>query len=396
MRIAEISAFSEYSVGKIMRDIKGYIDSKTDDVCELFYARGTKNSRQGMHYFGNRFRIGINAFFARVLDNDGFCFKQTTKSLVKALKKFKPDIVHIHCLHGYYMNVNVLFNYLSTNPHIKVVWTMHDAWAFTGHCCYFDMINCQKWNQMCFSCPLQKEYPKSNVLDCSTKNYIKKRRIFNSLEKNRIVLVSPSNWLANLINHSFLKEYKTIVIRNGINTNVFNSNNQFEKLPQLSKKKILLGVASVWDKRKGLDAFIKISEQISSDWQIVLIGRIIGKFSFPKNITHIEKTSDQGVLKAYYQNATVLLNPTLDDNLPTVNLEAQACGCCVITYDTGGCKETNCGNMIVVKKGDIDGIIRELNNSENFQKKDIEISQLSVDTMASKYYSLFLNLARTK
>lgn len=389
MRIAEVSAFSQYSVGKIMRDIKKYIDEETDDVCEIFFARGYDKKEIGINKIGNDFLVKINAILARVFDNDGFCLPAITNTLIKRLKTFNPDVIHLHCLHGYYLNVNKLFKYLQDNPQIKVIWTMHDTWAFTGHCCYFSKADCHRWETQCYKCPLKNEYPISRVFDNSKKNYLKKKKIFTSLPEDRVNIVTPSQWLGDLIGKSYLNKYKITTIHNGINTDVFNTepSNEIIDLPD---KKIILGVASVWDSRKGLDTFLELSKIISDDWCIVLIGKLTKSVDLPKNVIHIERTSNQIALKKYYQAAEILLNPTLDDNYPTVNLEAQACGCKVLSFDTGGCNETDCGNLYLVNSSNVEDIAKQIEAISEHQLNSIDLQKINKRTMAKEYYNIIL------
>lgn len=389
MRIAEVSAFSQYSVGKIMRDIKNFIDKNTDDVCEIFFARGNDKNEVGINKIGNDFLVKINALHARIFDNDGFCLPAITNTLIKKLKTFNPDVIHLHCLHGYYLNVDKLFKYLQDNPQIKVIWTMHDTWAFTGHCCYFSKVDCHKWETQCYKCPLKNEYPISRVFDNSKKNYLKKKKIFTSLPEDRVNIVTPSLWLGDIIGKSFLNKYEITTIHNGINTEIFNvePSNEIIDLPD---KKIILGVASVWDSRKGLDTFLELSKVISDDWCILLIGKLTKSVDFPPNIVHIERTSNQSVLKKYYQSASVLFNPTKDEVFGMVNVEAQACGIKVLSYPTGGCFDTNIGNLHFVNNTDIKAIYNLIIELEKLKTVDIDYHNVSSHLMASKYYRLFV------
>ena len=396
MRIAEISAFSQFSVGKIMKDIKDYHNSHTNAVCKIFYSRGDKNESNDFCLFGNKFLVLFNALFARIFDNDGFCLKNNTKRLIKQLNRFKPDIVHIHCLHGYYLNSKLLFSYFFEHPTIKVVWTMHDAWAITGHCCYFNFAKCFKWKKHCESCPQKKEYPASYLIDNSSFNYDEKRKIFSSLPFNQMVIVTPSHWLSDIIQESFLSKYKVFTIHNGINTNVFNTKNDSNGgkpyPPFTNNKKVLLGVASVWDTRKGLSFFNEISDFIKDDWEIVVIGKIDKKTKLSPRIRHIERTTDQFELKRIYQSASVLLNPTLDDNYPTVNIEAQACGCKVLTFDTGGARETDCGNLYLAQSMNIEYLISKINEISLYPVRPINYQKIDKERMGLEYNTLFNSL----
>ena len=389
MRIAEVSAFSQYSVGKIMRDIKKYIDEETDDVCEIFFARGDDKKEIGINKVGNDFLIKVNALLARIFDNDGFCLPAITNTLIKRLKTFNPDVIHLHCLHGYYLNVDKLFKYLQDNPQIKVIWTMHDAWAFTGHCCYFSKADCHRWETQCYKCPLKNEYPISRVFDNSKQNYLKKKRIFTSLPEDRLNIVTPSQWLEGLIGKSYLNKYKITTIHNGINTDIFNTEPSNE-LIDLPDKKIILGVASVWDSRKGLDTFLELSKVISDDWCIVLIGKLTKSVDFPNNVIHIERTSNQSVLKKYYQSASVFFNPTQDEVFGMVNVEAQVCGVKVLSFDTGGSKETNCGNLYLVNSSNVEDIAKQIEAISEYQLNSIDLQKINKRTMAKEYYNIIL------
>lgn len=387
MRVAEISSFSKYSVGKIMRDIKSYIDKKSEDVCEIFYAREElEDDEPGINYIGSKPFLFLNAFAARVLDNDGFCSKRITKKLISELEIFKPDVIHIHCLHGYYMNSILLFEYLKKNPNIRVIWTQHDCWSFTGHCCFFDSCNCNKWLSQCDSCLLKKQYPKSILLDNSKKNFLKKKNIFLDLESKQLTLVCPSEWLYKLINKSYMNNYLCKIIYNGIDLDIFN-NDGFESKP--FNFDYILGVASVWDDRKGLKYFLELSKIIDENMKIVLIGKFPKRIELPKNIIHIERTNNQSELKNYYHFAICLLNPTIGDNYPTVNIEAQACGGKVLSFNTGGCAETNCGNLYIQQSCDINEIKINIINLMKKPLNEIDFNKISKLRMAEEYYSLF-------
>lgn len=388
MKIAEISAFANFSVGNIMRDIKNYIDNNSNDICKVFYARGNKIENKDYINFSSKLKIYLNAFFARLLDNDGFCFKNSTRKLIKELDKYQPDIIHIHCLHGYYFNSKLFFKYLITHPNIKVIWTMHDTWAFTGHCCFFNRIDCSKWKTGCNHCQLIKDYPQSLFLDHSQKNYALKKRIFNQLPVDQMKIVVPSKWLENLLSYSYIKKYEVKVIYNGINLKLFNNLNNTSFV---FKSKIILGVASVWDDRKGIDFFLKLNEILESDWKIILIGQLGEEIKLPNDIVHINRTSNREELIKYYKNAAVLFNPTLDDNYPTVNLEAQACGCKVLTFKTGGSQETNCGNLYVAESKDMNIIYNQIKQIANSKLNDVDCEKLSSDRMAKEYYNYFKN-----
>ena len=287
MKIAEVSTFVNYSVGKIMNDICRFINESTSDECRIFYGRDKNKMCQSAYYFGNKLLVYANAIISRMYDNDGFCCSFLTKKLIKCLDEYKPDIIHLHCLHGYVFNLKTLFKFIRKRR-IKIIWTMHDTWAFTGHCCYFSLANCEKRKLLCRKCPQKKEYPKTYV-SFAKRNFLKKKKQILQLDKKSLTIVSPSSWLDDLIKQSYLNIFNSMVIHNGINTTFFNTThiNEEEK-----KQKMLLGVASVWDERKGLNYFINLANKIDESWKVVIIGKLPKETKLPTRIVHIERTKN--------------------------------------------------------------------------------------------------------
>lgn len=326
---------------------------------ESYIAYGRENNRPSQSH---KIRIGTDrdikkhAIQTRILDNHslGLSSRRATKEFIKKIEQIKPDIIHLHNLHGYYINIEVLFNYLSKLD-TPIVWTFHDCWPFTGHCAYFDFIGCDKWKTGCYQCPIKKSYPASYVIDRSKKNYKDKKSLFNSAKN--ITLVPVSNWLGNYFKDSFLHKYDVKMIHNGIDTSLFqpkNNNSAIAKY-ELEDKFTILGVASIWDYRKGLQDFIKMSEKLSSNYQIVLVGLSNNQIkALPNNIIGIARTESVDELAELYSAADVFVNPTYEDNFPTTNIEALACGTPVITYNTGGSPEAvDAETGIVVEKGNV-------------------------------------------
>lgn len=298
---------------------------------------------------GSDLDIKLHGLKARLLDGCGFGSRRATKRFIKWVKEYDPNVIHLHNIHGYYINIEVLFNYLKICGK-KIIWTLHDCWAFTGHCVYFDYARCDKWKIGCHHCPQKKEYPTCVGLDKSKKNYKRKKVLFTNIPE--MTLVTPSKWLGDLVEESYMAGYHLQVIYNGVDTNVFQSTegNHREKY-NLKNKKVILGVAAIWDKRKGLDSFIELSKKLSNDYVIILVGLSEEQMKgLPQNILGIERTDSVQELAALYTLADVFINPTLEDNYPTTNIEAIACGTPVITYDTGGSAESARMYGKVVKK----------------------------------------------
>ncbi len=327
------------STGRICTDIAQALEAKGHDV-KIAYGRESVPTE----YQKYAVRIGTNrdvmthGVQARVLDRSGFGSKRATKDFIKWVKAYDPDVIHLHNLHGYYLNLEVLFDYLKKSGK-RVIWTLHDCWPFTGHCVYCRMGQCKKWKTGCHKCIASREYPTA-FYDNSKRNWLRKRALFTGV--NHLTLITPSNWLANQVKESFLCEYEVCVINNGIDTGVFRHiKSDIKNKYGIADKKVLLGVAAVWDARKGLEDFIKLSNVICSDYVIVLIGLTEEQISgLPHNILGIRRTDNTAELAEWYSAAEVFINPTYEDNYPTTNLEAIACGTPVITYDTGGSPES--------------------------------------------------------
>jgi len=367
------SALNYGSTGKIAENI-GLLAKKNDwEVCIAHGLRYCLKSNLNSIKVSTKFEEYIHAIIhSMLLDRHGFGSKKATKKLIEKIKEFNPDLIHLHNLHGYFINVKVLFEFLSTT-NIPVVWTLHDCWSFTGHCSHFSFIGCEKWKSLCNNCPQKFSYPKSFFLDNSKKNYTEKSKLFTSIKNMMIVPVSY--WLEELLKDSFLKKYPTKTIHNGINLNIFKPSINYEKKLSMDKF-IILGVASPWSRHKGLDDFIKISQYLENDCLIILIGLNKRQIkSLPKNIIGLKKTSNVHELVNYYSMSNVFVNPTYEDTFPTTNIEALACGTPVITYETGGSPESiDNSTGIVVDKGNIEGLINAINtiktNKKEFYSKE--------------------------
>lgn len=281
----------------------------------------------------------------------------STRDLIKKLKAYHPDLVHLHVVNQWDTSFPMLIRYLN-KAKIPVVWTFHDTRVFTGRCAYFDEANCYRWQTGCGRCPKEGLYPPSFV-DNTHLQWKLRKKWFNGIKNLHIV--TPSQWLADLVSQSFLKEKPICVIHNGIDTSSFSEPVNIE-IPQLDsvKKKILLGVSAGWEHRKGLDSMLWMSEHLPNDYQIVLVGLRPGQEAeLPSNIIGIQRTSSKEELIAFYQKATVFVNPTLADNFPTVNIEALGAGLPVVTFRTGGsaeCLTDGCG--LSVEKGNNEALLK--------------------------------------
>ena len=391
MRVLIInSVCGRQSTGRICSDIKKEL-VKSGHICVIAF--GEKNSiyDKDDYHIGNEINRYFHALSSRLFDNAGFLSINPTKKLIRFIDRFNPDIIHLHNLHGYYLNIDILFTYLKTCGK-RIVWTLHDCWSFTGHCTYFSQIGCEKWKTGCTECPQKKEYPKSFFIDKSQKNYFDKKRCFGYV--SNLIIVTPSVWLAKLVKASFLSNYECHVINNGIDLETFKPlNSDLRERFNLVEKRLYLGVAAVWEKRKGLADFIELSKLLGDHEKIVLIGlsnKDIKKL--PNNIVPISKTDNARQLAEWYATSDVFLNPTYEDNYPTVNLEAISCGTPVITYDTGGSPECLKKGQYgsVVKKGDFPSMLKKARRATKvLVEDDQDIKLFSIKNTIEKYIELY-------
>lgn len=321
----------------------------------IAFGRNMNSSSSALIRVGSRLGIMLHVLKSRLFDKHGLGSKKATIDLVRKIEEIKPDIIHLHNIHGYYLNYCVLFEYLS-QCHIPVVWTLHDCWAFTGHCSYYDAIKCKKWMTQCENCPQLRSYPASFGVDCSKANYKLKRKIFNNIPN--LILVPVSQWLSDNVKKSFLKDYPVKLIHNGVNLDNFKIVSSQKQDYMSDDKFMILGVANIWSDRKGLNDFIKLSKILPDDYMIVLLGLTQKQIRcLPTNIIGITRIESAHELTKLYSSADLFLNPTKEDNFPTTNLEALASGTPVITYRTGGSVEAvDDKTGFIVEQGDLEGV----------------------------------------
>ena len=326
--VVQINVVCNGSTGKIMCDISRELEKK-NYKSYIFFGRGEKNRDLNCFKIGNKFTTYFHVILARLGFNGHGSFF-ATKKLVRRLKKINPTIIHLHNIHGYYINLKVLFNYLK-NYDGKIIWTLHDCWSFTGHCAYFTLSKCNKWTKCCMKCPNLKTYP-SELFDTTRREFNLKKKLFLGLDN--LTIITPSNWLKGLVKKSFLKDYDVRVVNNGINLDVFKpcfDDSIYDKYNISKSKKIILGVANIWEERKGLDIFLSLSKLISFDEVIVLVGLSDEQINnLPDNIVGIKRTDNQNDLACLYSMATVFMNPSREETFSLVTVEAMACGTPVI------------------------------------------------------------------
>ncbi len=396
MVVLQVNSASGGSTGKIVQSTYEELN-KPGNNSYVVYGRGKK-------LYGNQYYIRIgkdldiywHAALTRIFDLHAFGSIRATSRLKKTIRQISPDIIHLHNLHGYYLNIAGLFKYLKSSKY-KIMWTLHDCWAFTGHCAYFDYVGCKKWQIECYHCPQKNRYPKSWLFDNSSYNFRKKKELFTGIKY--LTLVVPSNWLASLVKKSFLKEYPVELIRNGIDLEIFRPREStFRQRYGLDGKFIILGVANLWDERKGIKYFYELEKFLKNDEAIVLVGKERERhISHTGKIIKIGRTENQQELAEIYSAADVFVNTTLEDNFPTTNLEALACGTPVITFRSGGSPEAiNEKTGFVIEKGDMVDLLNKIRDIKKVGKANyahycIELAQKNYNDkdMAARYIALY-------
>ncbi|MGM9769298.1 MAG: glycosyltransferase [Candidatus Cryptobacteroides sp.] len=331
---------------------------------------------------GNKASVVWHGLQTRILDRHGLGSVLATKRFIEDIRRIGPDIIHIHNIHGYFLNYRILFDFLSHSG-IQVIWTVHDCWLYTGHCYHYMYAGCDRWKTGCGHCPQRGKFPRSLFADRSARNFRDKRDAFCSMPEDRLTIVPVSDWMRSEMSESFLKDYRFQVIHNGIDTDVFSPQPALESEVRrcygLGDRHVILGIASIWSEEKGLNDFVEMAARLDSDEVIVLVGMDrkqlddvlsrCGRIILGDRMVAVKRTADVHQLAGLYSTADVLVNPTWQDNYPTVNLEAISCGTPVVTYRTGGSIEAVAGDTgFVVEQGDIEGLVDAVRRVETLGK----------------------------
>lgn len=360
MKVFMINSYNYGSTGNIMRQLqKKVIEYGGEAVVSYPKSRSNlERYKDGDILIGNRVERNFHLFAAYITGFNG-CFSIfSTIKLIRQINKYNPDIMHLHNLHNCYINLPILFRYIKKNK-IKVIWTLHDCWAFTGQCAHFILAGCQKWKYGCSNCTQVHKYPES-LVDQTKIMWKIKKKWFSGVEQ--MLVVTPSNWLKSMVEQSFLKDYRIEVINNGIDLSIFTPipvDNEFLKKIGGINKHIILGVSFGWSYEKGLDVFCELAEKMDDSYLIVLVGtnNEIDK-KLPKKIVSIHQTKNQRELAKIYSCSDVFVNASRQENYPTVNMEAASCGTPVITFNSGGSSETILTGFGKVIEPSIDDLIK--------------------------------------
>lgn len=343
------------STGKIIADIADLLRKGGSDVRILYGAGADSSDADARRTAGSLEYYAHNAL-SRLTDHAGLYSRAATRRMIREIKTFQPDLIHLHTLHGFYVNYEMLFRFLKGSG-IPVVWTLHDCWPFTGHRTHFSQIKCTQWQTECQDCRLLRRYPHCYGKGDVRRNFRRKKDAFTGVKNP--VITTPSQWLASQVALSFLRDYPRMVIPNGIDRTVFRPQaSDLWKSYRLEDKKIVLGVASTWSAQKGLPGLLALADRLGADYQVVLIGLTAQQLPHvPPNVLGLPRTANQTELAQWYTVADVFVNPTYEDTFPTVDMEAQSCGAPAAVYETDGCPETLVtGNSVPTAQGDLDGL----------------------------------------
>lgn len=359
------------STGRIMQEI-GELAIRNGWESYIAYSKGRDGIKPCKSWtvpVGSRGSVAWHGIVTRLADRHGLASSCATRRFIREIERIRPDVVHIHNIHGYFLNYRILFKYLS-QKNIQVVWTVHDCWLYTGHCYYYSKAGCDRWKTGCGKCPQQHMFPASLLADRSEQNFRDKREAFCSMPHDRMTIVPVSDWIRSEMEHSFLCGYRFQTIHNGIDTSVFTVYPKDTELLQrygITAEHIILGVAGIWSDEKGFGDLMKLSGKLGKDEVIVMVGLDSRQMkTLPSNVIGIHRTENIDQLARLYSAADVFINPTWQDNYPTVNLEAIACGTPVVTYRTGGSVEAVTEDTgFIVDQGDIDAMLERIRTIEH-------------------------------
>lgn len=393
MKILQINSVCGFgSTGRIAVQIQKTVEQNGGEGV-IAFGRGDAPDGVNSYKINSDIDVNIHGVLSRITDRQGFYSSGATRRLVRFIKEYNPDVIHLHNIHGYYLNAKILFDFLAEYGK-PVVWTLHDCWAFTGHCSHFSYEKCDKWKSGCYSCPLKNEYPASLLMDNSKKNYDEKKKLFTSLKN--AVIVTPSKWLGEIVKDSFLGKYPVKIIYNGIDMDCFKpTESNFKEKYGIEDKKIVLGVASVWTEKKGIKDFYKLNEVIGDDYRIVLVGLNDAQLAeLPEGIMGIKRTNSTQELAEIYTAADVFVNTSREETMGLTTVEALACGTPAVVYDATAVPEVVTEESgIVIESDDIDALLNAVKSISLSKENCIERAEdFEQNKQYQKYYDLYTDI----
>ena len=384
------------STGKIIADIMSVLKKYGNDAKAL-YGAGERSDNADAVKVSGKLEFYFHNAVSRFTDHAGLYSWAATLKIISEIRKFKPDIIHLHTLHGFYVNYEMLFRFLK-EADIPVVWTLHDCWTFTGHCTHFSQAKCTLCQTECRGCKLLHRYPQCYLKGDVRRNYLRKKKAFTGVKN--LTITTPSQWLADQVAKSFLRDYPRIVIPNGIDRAIFHpQSSHLREKYHLEDKKIVLGAANAWNARKGLPDLLTLANRLGSTYQVVLIGLTEKQLpDISPNVLGLLRTTNQTELAQWYSAADVFVNPTYEETFGLTTVEAQTCGTPVVVYETDGCPETVApGNGRLVSQGDMQALenaVRDVVDS-NWRADPKKMERFDKDTVYQGYVELYENILST-
>ena len=385
------TVYGRGSTGRIVADLGKLLEEQGHSYM-VAYGRGDHHDDPHCYRIGNDGDRYLHAGLSRITDRAGFYSKSATRKLLDFIRDYAPDVIHLHNLHGYYLNIEVLFEFLATEYHGRVIWTLHDCWALTGHCVFFTYAACDKWKTECEHCAQKGEYPKSAALDQARRNYVQKKQLFTGVGNLEIVTVS--NWLKDIVCESFLRDCKVQCIYNGIDTMRFHPvENSVKAELDIENHPMILMVSDGWDKRKGYDTILEIAKAAPPEWRFVMIGLTEAQIrQLPENIIGFEQIWNQDKLIEYYSAADVFLNPSREETFGLVTAEAIACGTPAVVMDSTACPELIVDDgmgTVVEKEADAAAYIQATQKLLERQKRCVLPEQFTKRAFLNAYSELY-------
>ena len=401
MRILQINVVCGHgSTGVIAVEIAELLEQNGHE-CYIAYGQGTTTYKKS-YKIGSRIESLLHSLiFSRILGMQGFGSIWATKRLVRWIEKINPDLIQLQTLHCHFLNLPILFKYLKKKGK-PVVWSIHDCYSFTGKCTHFTVSGCRRWETGCHDCPqLHTSGAKTYFFDQTARLYNIKKRLFTSLDD--LTLISCSNWLKSELQHSFFKEKPINMIYNWIDCAKFkpiHDNSIYESYGIDPSKKYLIGVSAVWDpKQSRYQDALRLAEILPEEYQLVLVGKLVGKVESRKNVCQIPYVNGVEELSKLYSSAVAFVGFSVEDTFGKVIAEAMLCGTPAIVFDSTACPEVVGDSGFVVPPHDVEGMLRcvrtiEEQGREKFSTRSIEYVKANYDYTqnVTKYLDLYQSI----
>ncbi len=336
------------STGRTCRELQEYLNQLPGESCYTAFSEEAPS--EGNIQLGTRFERKLHGFLSRLTGKQGYWSYFGTRKLIRNIEAEKPDVVVLRNLHSNYIHLPALLTYLAKHD-IPTLVVLHDCWFYTGKCCHYTRTGCYKWKSGCGNCPRVKQDNKSWFFDRTAEMWADKKRLFEAIP--RLEVVGVSEWITQEARQSFLACAQNISrIYNWIDLGVFRpkgSRRALEQLLPLEGRKMVLGVASGWSDSKGLNHFLKLAEELGSEYAVVLVGGAPSLQQKPENVYFVGATSSVDELADYYSAADVFVTLSLEESFGKVSAEALACGTPVVCFDSTANKELvgeGCGQAV--------------------------------------------------